>query len=249
MMDSAGYGPFTITKAITVQAPPGVYAGISVFSGNGININAGASDTVILRGLTVNSQGGELGISFIAGGALQVESCVVNGFAADNNATGIAFLGAGNLEVKDSIVRNNTHGIFTKNSSGTVFATIDNTRFEGNSEGLFPAAGSLVTVRNSVASGNFEGFFVFSDNANATQLNVESCVIDNNVDGIFAERTSTGAVIVRISNSTVTNNAHVGLLIAVTSSPAVILSRGNNTVEGNLVADTGGGTIGTYSAK
>jgi len=35
-----------------------VTAGISVFSGDGIDINAGASDIVILRGLTINAQGG-----------------------------------------------------------------------------------------------------------------------------------------------------------------------------------------------
>jgi hypothetical protein len=57
VLDSAGYGAFAITQAVTVQAPPGVYAGISVFSGDGITINAGGSDTVILRGLTVNNQG------------------------------------------------------------------------------------------------------------------------------------------------------------------------------------------------
>src|SRR5215469_15253791 len=63
VLDTAGYGPFTITKTISVVAQ-GVTAGISVFSGDGIDINAGASDTVILRGLTINNQGGVNGIVF-----------------------------------------------------------------------------------------------------------------------------------------------------------------------------------------
>src|SRR5215471_14335444 len=36
VLDSAGYGAFTITQAVSIISPPGVYAGISVFSGNGV---------------------------------------------------------------------------------------------------------------------------------------------------------------------------------------------------------------------
>jgi hypothetical protein len=57
VLDSAGYGTFSITQSVSIIAPPGVYAGISVFSGDGIDINAGSTDTVILRGLTVENQG------------------------------------------------------------------------------------------------------------------------------------------------------------------------------------------------
>lgn len=34
-LDSAGYGTMTITQSASVIAPAGVYAGISVFSGDG----------------------------------------------------------------------------------------------------------------------------------------------------------------------------------------------------------------------
>ena len=40
VLDSAGYGPFTINKSVSIVAPLGVTAGISVFSGDGIDINA-----------------------------------------------------------------------------------------------------------------------------------------------------------------------------------------------------------------
>src|SRR5262252_6069908 len=73
-LDSAGYGPFNIARSITVEAPKGVYAGISVFSGDGIDINAGATDIVILRGLTVSNQGSAgSGIVFNTGGTLHLE--------------------------------------------------------------------------------------------------------------------------------------------------------------------------------
>jgi hypothetical protein len=55
---------------------------------DGIDINAGSMDIVILRGLTVNSEGSAgSGIVFNSGAALHVESCVANGFT---NGFGIA---------------------------------------------------------------------------------------------------------------------------------------------------------------
>src|SRR5438128_12507761 len=50
-IDSAGYGPVTVTTSVTLVAPLGVHAGISVFSGDGVTINAAASDVVVLRNL------------------------------------------------------------------------------------------------------------------------------------------------------------------------------------------------------
>src|SRR6266571_6657569 len=42
VLDSGGYGTVTITQAVSLVAPAGVYAGISVFSGTGITVNAGS---------------------------------------------------------------------------------------------------------------------------------------------------------------------------------------------------------------
>ena len=101
VLDSAGYGAFTITQAVSIIAPPGVYAGVSVFSGNGITITAGGSDTVILRGLTVNNQGSSgSGIVFNTGHTLHIENCAVNGFSITGFSSGVFFNGAGELEVR-----------------------------------------------------------------------------------------------------------------------------------------------------
>jgi hypothetical protein len=243
VLDSAGYGPFSITQSVSIIAPPGVYAGISVFSGDGIDINAGVSDTVILRGLTVNDQGSfDNGIFFHTGGTLHVEDCVVNGFSP---GFGVNFAAAGNLEVKDSIMRGNSDGILIEPSLGMAVATIDHVRLEGSTDGagLRVREGSRVTVRNSVASGNVVGFEVHSESSAPAELNLENCVASNNSYGVLAG-ISLGVVTVRISNSTVTDNFH-GLVNL--GSPAVILSRGNNTVEGNTTNTSG--TIGSYGAK
>src|ERR1700744_1005524 len=51
-IDSAGFGPVTITQAVTITSPNGVEAGIAANpGGNAITVNAGASDSVVLSGL------------------------------------------------------------------------------------------------------------------------------------------------------------------------------------------------------
>ncbi len=52
VLDSGGYGQMTITKSLSIIAPPGVYAGISVSVGDGVSILTVPTDAVTLRGLT-----------------------------------------------------------------------------------------------------------------------------------------------------------------------------------------------------
>jgi len=258
VLDTAGYGPFAINKALSIVAQ-GVTAGISVFSGDGIDINAGSSDTVILRGLTINNQGGTgNGIVFTSGARLQVEGCVVSGFAAavpglltGPNPSGLTFqasqaISGARLAVKDSIFSGNTYGIEIQHGAGRGFATIERTRFEGNFTGLLVRANSFVTVRDSVAAANREGFLALSTSpAPSPELNIESCVASNNgLDGIAAVATGGGAATVRVSNSTVTGN-DTGLWA---DGNGTLLSRGNNTVEGNFSANFDG-VIGSYGGK
>jgi hypothetical protein len=75
VLDSAGYGAVTITKSVSIIAPPGVYAGISVFSGNGVTIDS-PSAKVVLRGLSINGQGGNVGIFVRAASAVSIERVV-----------------------------------------------------------------------------------------------------------------------------------------------------------------------------
>jgi nitrous oxidase accessory protein NosD len=243
-LDSAGYGAFTITKAVSIIAAPGVYAGITVFSGEGIDINAGASDAVTLRGLTVNNQGSAgNGVVFNSGGTLRVEDCVITGFPS---GVGLFFGAAGKLVAKDCVLKGNDIGITVQAASGTALAAIDRVLLEGNSfQGLIAGDRSKVTVRNSAASANGGGFFATTASAAASELNIENCLASNNSGaGAGAQSTSTGVVTVRVSNSIITDN-NFGLYNA--GSPAVLLSRANNTVEGN--ASDLSGTIGSYTSK
>ena len=82
VLDPAGYGAVTITKAISIVNDGVGVAAIGVSSGNAITINAGANDSVHLRGLTIEGLGSGLsGILFNSGANLAIENCVIRNFA------------------------------------------------------------------------------------------------------------------------------------------------------------------------
>ena len=89
VLDSGGYGAVTITKSLALIAPTGVYAGISVFPGSaGVNIITPGVN-VVLRGLTINSQGGSYGIYMGVAGSLSIINCDVANFSANFGDAGI----------------------------------------------------------------------------------------------------------------------------------------------------------------
>src|SRR4029453_9540934 len=81
VLDSAGNGPVSITNSVSIVAAPGIYAGVTAFSGNGINVH-GAGISVALKGLKINGQGGDTGIDFDLGAKLIIEDCEVSNFAS-----------------------------------------------------------------------------------------------------------------------------------------------------------------------
>src|SRR5207253_4818050 len=87
IVTSGGYGGATITKSISVNAPTGVIA----FVGRTITVNIASTDTVTLRGLSMNGAvfGDQNGIAFAAGGTLNIENTVISSFANNGvNDTG-----------------------------------------------------------------------------------------------------------------------------------------------------------------
>src|SRR5437867_3991858 len=79
VVSSGGYGGATITKSITVNAPTGVIA----FVGRTITVTIASTDTVTLRGLSMNGSvfGDAEGIAFTTGGTLNIENTVISSFS------------------------------------------------------------------------------------------------------------------------------------------------------------------------
>src|SRR5476649_372899 len=71
ILDPAGYGAVTITKAISIVNDGVGTAGVQATSGSAITINAGAGQSVLLKGLNIDGLGSALnGIAFNSGGNL-----------------------------------------------------------------------------------------------------------------------------------------------------------------------------------
>jgi RHS repeat-associated protein len=250
VLDSAGYGSVVIAKSVSLTAPPGIYAGVSVLAGAGITVNAGAGGLVTLRGLSINGLGGTTGIAFQSGDALYVEKVVVAGFAGGGGVGLNAAVGAATakLIVRDSAFRDNATGLKTGTTSGSLELSIERTMFErnaigadvqGTTQGVIRtstfaagatgvsagAAGSGRTVslelRNSTASGNTASGIAAVSASSPTTLAVVSSLVSNNATGIQVSGAGNSAF---ATDSTILDNA-VGL--AATSSGAIV-SNGDN---------------------
>ena len=194
MLDSAGYGPVTITKSVSIIAPPGIYAGISVFTGDGVTINAPGA-TVVLRGLSINGQGGNNGISVQAAARLRVENCVVSGM----HVAGISHTAANaELIVLDTIVRDNVgSGVHLVADLGSL--VLDHVRSEhngGNGVSFTPSAGSigaLATITDSVFTHNDgDGIGADAVSGSTITLVVDRSVMSNNGQNGFRAAASAG---------------------------------------------------------
>jgi hypothetical protein len=184
VLDSAGYGAVVITQSVSLIAPAGIYAGVSVFSGAGISINAPGA-TVVLRGLSINSQGGLTGISLVAGAALHVENCEVSGFSGFGILTNSA---GAVIHVIDSVVRDNSSGIVIGGSANVV-ATISRTRVENNwNEGIEISAVGDVDIDDSVVTGSQFNIDAYTTVASGfTGVTVTRTHVHGGTYGIIAE--------------------------------------------------------------
>lgn len=262
VLDSGGYGPVTIDKSVTIAAPTGVYAGISVLPfNNGVDILTD-NLTVVLRGLTINGQGGTSGVKvFAVNVRLRIEHCVIanlvglGSFGIDVRNTG------GHLSVKDTVIRDNDVGIEVSGGSAVlarlqvegsfgfgirlkeVQASISESTISGNgSAGLradsYSAADVVVAISDSSITGNGgEGVIAYANGSKNVLLAFTRSTISANAgDGVEVLASGTGAVRAEITESTVKSNMQSGLSIGRLGGAAASVL----TASGNLISGNGG---------
>lgn len=198
-IDSAGFGPVTITsKSVTITSPNGVEAGIAVPAGqSAITINGGPTDTVVLRGLTLDGSGSaHSGVNFTAGLRLEIYNCVVHNFLGGGISAETA--GATSVVISNSVVSDNTSvaegavGIFLGTSgSGSIVAALDG-----------------VTVVN-----NYDGVDVLALGGPVSALIANSHVDNELHSGIFASGSLSGSAVsnVVLKNVTLNQTGQVGI--------------------------------------
>jgi len=239
VLDNGGYGAATITQSLTVNAS----AGIVAFIARTITVNIGASDKVVLRGLSMNGVvfADSYGIAFTGGGTLVVENSVVAGFST----AGINQAAVGsNLIVNHCEFRNNLIGVRNATASNTNSdALIEDSRFEYNTNWGVAADGATanISVRNSLLANNGGGVLAFS--ASQTQpvlIVVDTCTIAHNTTGTEATAGSGGSATIQVTNSTIYHNGNGMLVIG---AGTAIQSYGNNRVLANTNNSTFSGTV------
>jgi len=215
VQDSAGYGIVTIAQSVSIVAPAGIYAGISVAAGQtGVIVNGGLI-VVVLRGLTINGTlgAGSQGVSFLQGQRLRIENCVIAGLGS----TGIADSAAGSeLSILDSVLRDN--GGAGINLAIDASILLDGVRVEHNTgDGVIVTAtsdGATATIRNSVFSYNGEAGIAATmpPHPATTRIVVENSLLSQNSgDGAFLGGISDGQVLAAFRRNVITGNGLSGI--------------------------------------
>jgi hypothetical protein len=245
VLDSAGYGVVTITKSVSLIAPAGIYAGVSVSSGDGITVNAPGA-VVVLRGLAINGQGGQRGIHLQNAARLRVEACVISRMSGD----GIAH-SAPNAEliVLDSIIRDN--GGFGLNVTADTSITLDHVRSEHNQASGLGLVGvsseANATITDSIFSHNGgNGIVADAPAGTKTFITVERSAMSSNVGaGFWATTLNAGAkVYATLMRDVINRNGADGVLLTGTSPGYVNATLGANAIQGNM-----GDGIGAHGAS
>jgi hypothetical protein len=252
-VDPAPYGPLTITHALTIDGGSAevvetIATGFSAFT-----VNAGPNDRIVLRNLGMNginqsAAPGANGILFNSGASLDVEHCVIEGFA--NYGVDFQPTVRAHLSINDSVlVGNGSFGVAT--GTGALIAStsaatsgfnrvgIVSTVIADGTSGITAGTNTKmeldhVTVGRTGLGG---GDFGITATGATAEVSVDySTISGNNFGGLHA----TNGAKMYVANSSVTYNNTNGIL---SDAGGQVLSYGNNRVAGNVGGTTFFGTI------
>ena len=216
VLDPAGYGAVTITKAISiVNDGVGVAGVLSAAGGNAVTINAAASDRVLLRGLAVEGAGtGANGIVLNTGGYLTIENCSIRDFrAAAPNGNGLWLKPSGQtrLFVSNTTIANNGGiGLYAQVVGSDIDVQADRIASTFNGSGMVVSASgtdriSAARLTNSVIAFNRTmGLQIIGDAASGGIARGYIDMVTATNNGNY-DIQSTGRVYTEISRSTGSN--------------------------------------------
>ena len=241
VLDPSGYGAVTITKSITIDGG-GLLASILASGTNGVTVNAGANDVVVLRGLTISGDGTGLnGVRFLAGKALVVEDTSIERFrGGTGHGIDVRPTIAGQVLVSNSVIRNNTGAAIFAKGTAPASLVVSDSRLQNNGAGIDVQDNASVTIRGGAVTGNSGPGLQARPDAGDAELNVDHVLVAFNGTGIQSGGNGRAAT-VRLSNATVVNNT-TGIA---KQDPAVVLSGGRNQLVGNTANGTFNAELGT----
>jgi len=231
-LDPAGYGAVTITKAITIDGGGGQVASVLVSGTNGIVVQAGANDNIIIRNFDINGIGtGINGIRFLAGKSLGVENCSIFGFTT--NGIDVALTNFGTVTVNNTTIQNNGGVGISFNTTNGVTAAINAVRAMRNSTGVYAGTSTHATIRDStIVENSYAGVNSAGSNVD---LSIEDSILSHNGRGL---QSGPNPSVTRLSNTLITDSSVFGIYFA----GGTVYSFGNNRIQGNA-GNNGSGMI------
>lgn len=184
IIDPGNYGPLTIDKSIIVNGY-GSAAGILMVGINGITVNAGPDDVIILRNLYINGfSSSPGGIKYTSGGQLHVENCNISGMYPGSPGIWVDHSGKGLLTVRETVITGppaSMHGIQINTASDTVKVLLNQVNISGVNIGVYAQNRAQVNVANSTISGNTTGVLA---TYNTSVIRLSNTGVFNNTTGI-----------------------------------------------------------------
>lgn len=253
ILDSGTYdSSVQLDRSLTIAAAPGVIALFTAAVTNGSIFAVGGGPafcnqlgvchSLVLRNLVIDGQGVTQDAVRGVGLRLTIEDCVISRFRL-----GVYMNGSGTINVKRTTFRDLEQGIYIApvGSNRTVTGVVENSTFDAmRTNGVNADTNGANTIRLSVFKSSFDRSGTVAVRSSAVsgggiQFNVEHCHIAGSGTGIMSV---SGSSVVRVSNSTIVNNT-LGV-----SAPigGVLLTRNNNTLEGN---NSNGTFSGAFAAE
>jgi hypothetical protein len=191
-LDPGGFGALTITKAITLDGGGGQVASVLVSGTNGIVVQAGANDVVIIRNLRINGisgtgAGGLNGVLFNSGKDLNIENCYIFGFTQNGISVNLNQNTAASVHVLNSVIKNITGvGIRAANAqTPAVQVGIDNSAVILTNLGVEAAQhGHVVINRSVIQNATTDGVRVDDSATSDAQATIDRSDISFNANGV-----------------------------------------------------------------
>ena len=229
VLDPGGFGTLTITKAMTIDGNTGAIGSVLASGTTGFNINAGASDRIILRNLTVNGTSqstspGTTGVNVIAAGSVTLMHVNVMNFS--NYCLNFSPSASSRLVIVDSNFDNCTTGALNISlaSGGPNKVSVSHSVFQKSGFGISVGANSVVTVADSLISNGATGV---QATAVGGHITLQASTVANS--GAYGVHASAGGVINLAQTSIVSTT---GTAI-VADSFGQVASFGNNFLTDN----------------
>jgi hypothetical protein len=248
VLDPGDFGPVTISQAVSIYSDEIGKTGIMTSPGtSGIIVNAGANDTVNLRGLIFDGTNASStsGVVFNSGAKLRIENCVFQGFSTSGIvfSPGVGSASIAKMAIRDAAIINNASGILVKPSGGiAAVVSLNGVNIDGNNGGGLRGDGTggagaidVAIADSSVSFNASNGINAVSGPGNVTVDVMRVVIAANALSGVQANQSRGGIASVTVGSAVIYGN-NVALEAVGSGS---LLTYSNNQVTGNVTIGSG----------